>query len=97
MAREAGLSPYHFLRTFERLTGVTPHQYVLRARACVKRPRGWLTEPGKVLDVALDCGFGDVSNFNRAFRAEFGVSPRMFRAHLRFQDDVVSAFRRTSR
>jgi AraC-like DNA-binding protein len=38
-----------------------------------------LTERGKVLDVALDSGFGDVSNFNRAFRAEFGVSPRMFR------------------
>lgn len=29
------------------------------------------TETDKVLDVALDCGFGDVSNFNRAFRSEF--------------------------
>jgi AraC-like DNA-binding protein len=36
-------------------------------------------EPGKVIDIALDCGFGDVSNFNRAFRTEFGVSPRVFR------------------
>ena len=27
-----GLSPYHFLRTFQRLTGVTPHQFVLRKR-----------------------------------------------------------------
>ena len=35
--------------------------------------------PGKVVDVALDCGFGDVSNFNRAFRAEFGVSPTRYR------------------
>jgi AraC family transcriptional regulator len=32
-----------------------------------------------VLDIALDCGFGDVSNFNRAFRREFGMSPRRFR------------------
>ena len=32
LARAARLSPYHFLRTFERITGVTPHQYVLRAR-----------------------------------------------------------------
>ena len=34
----------------------------------------------KVLDIAFDSGFGDVSNFNRAFRAEFGVSPRAYRS-----------------
>jgi AraC-like DNA-binding protein len=78
LAREAGLSPYHFLRTFERLTGVTPHQYVLRARLREAAMRLAL-EPARVLDIALDCGFGDVSNFNRAFRAEFGVSPRVYR------------------
>jgi AraC-like DNA-binding protein len=37
------------------------------------------SETARILDVALDAGFGDVSNFNRAFRAEFGVSPREFR------------------
>jgi AraC family transcriptional regulator len=81
LARVAGLSPYHFLRTFERLTGITPHQYVLRARlreAAMRLVED--NEPGRVLDVALDCGFGDVSNFNRAFRAEFGVNPRRYRA-----------------
>lgn len=77
MARQAGLSPYHFLRTFQRVAGVTPHQYLLRARlrdAAVRLAAGRV----KILDVALDCGFGDVSNFNRAFRAEFGMSPRAF-------------------
>jgi AraC family transcriptional regulator len=78
LAREAGLSPYHFLRTFERLTGVTPHQYVLRARLREAAMR-LAVEPARVLDIALDCGFGDVSNFNHAFRAEFGVSPRVYR------------------
>jgi AraC-like DNA-binding protein len=78
LAREARLSPYHFLRTFERLTGVTPHQYVLRARLREAAMR-LLHERSKVLDIALDCGFGDVSNFNRAFRAEFGVNPLMWR------------------
>ena len=38
------------------------------------------TEVSRVLEVALDCGFGDVSNFNRAFRTEFGLSPRACRA-----------------
>lgn len=78
LAREAGLSPYHFLRTFEQLTGVPPHQYVRRMRLRAAAAR-LVAEPAKVLEVALDCGFGDVSNFNHAFRAEFGMSPRQFR------------------
>jgi AraC-like DNA-binding protein len=78
LAEEANLSQYHFLRTFQRVTGVTPHQYVLRMRlrgAAVKLA----TESVKVIDVALDSGFGDLSNFNRTFHAEFGVSPRDYR------------------
>ena len=78
LAREAGLSPYHFLRTFERLTGITPHQYVRRARLRDAASR-LAVERERVLDIAYDCGFGDVSNFNRAFRAEFGVKPLAFR------------------
>jgi AraC-like DNA-binding protein len=81
LARNAALSPYHFLRTFEGLTGTTPHQYLLRLRlrrAAIRLKR----EPTRILDIALDCGFGDVSNFNHAFRAEFGVSPRVYRSRL---------------
>jgi len=78
LAREARLSPYHFLRTFEQLTGVTPHRYIIRARLREAAMR-LKTEKTKIVDIALDCGFGDVSNFNHAFRAEFNVSPRMYR------------------
>ncbi len=78
LANVSSLSLYHFLRTFDRITGVTPHQYVLRARlrhAAVRLVR----ESGSILDLALDCGFGDISNFTRAFRNEFGASPRRYR------------------
>jgi AraC-like DNA-binding protein len=81
LAQEAHLSPYHFLRNFQRITGLTPHQYLLRARlreAALGLAEDEPTQK-KVLDVAFDCGFGDISNFNRAFRREFGVSPRVYR------------------
>lgn len=78
LAKEARLSPYHFLRTFHRFTGLTPHQYILRSRlhSAATRITG---SREKILDIALDCGFGDISNFNRAFRTEFGISPRLYR------------------
>jgi len=34
--------------------------------------------PTQVLDVAFDCGFEDVSNFNYAFSAELGCAPRAY-------------------
>jgi AraC-like DNA-binding protein len=79
MALLARLNPYHFLRTFQLLTGVTPHRYLLRHRLRNVAIRLAASKTASILDVALDSGFGDVSNFNRAFRTEFGVSPRVYR------------------
>jgi AraC-like DNA-binding protein len=78
LAAHARLSSYHFLRTFERLTGVTPHQYVRRLRLRDAAVRLEL-EPARVIEIAYACGFNDVSAFNRAFRAEFGVNPQGYR------------------
>ena len=84
LAREARLSRYHFLRVFQQLTGLTPHQYLLRAR--LRRAAIHLMlEPARVLDIALDSGFADVSNFNHAFHAEFGMNPRSFRRNARLR------------
>lgn len=80
LARAVGLSSYHFLRTFQQVTGVTPYQYVRRMRLHNAATR-LASRKEKVLDIALDCGFGDISNFNHAFRTEFGVSPRTYRAN----------------
>ncbi len=91
LARAARLSPYHFLRLFRRVAGVTPHQYVLRRRLHRAAER-LAAEPGKILEIALDCGFGALSNFNRTFRAEFGASPRAWRRAVR-RDPSVPAER----
>jgi AraC family transcriptional regulator len=79
LALVARLSPYHFLRTFEEVTGTTPHQYLIRVR--LRRAAIFLrSESTRISDIALRCGFGDISNFNRTFRAEFGVAPRTYRS-----------------
>ena len=78
LARTAGLSRYHFLRTFTRVTGVTPHQWLMRMR--LRDAAEMLaTTRAPVTEVALDVGFADLSNFIRSFRAEFGVSPSRYR------------------
>ena len=78
LAADAGLSSYHFLRPFEQLTGVTPHQYVRRLRLRDAAVRLSL-ERARVIEIAYESGFNDVSAFNRAFRSEFGVNPQGYR------------------
>lgn len=76
-ARQAGLSPFHFLRLFSSVLGVTPHQYLVRSR--LRHAARLLTEDVPVTDVAYDVGFGDLSNFVRTFHRAAGVSPTKFR------------------
>jgi AraC family transcriptional regulator len=77
-AREVGLSPFHFLRVFAAVLGVTPHQYVLRLRLA-EAARLLADASRSITDIALDCGFADLSNFVRTFRRAAGVAPREFR------------------
>ena len=80
VAQPRRLSPYHFLRTFRQLTGLTPYQYVLRSRLR-RAARRLASGGGRIADVALGSGFGDVSNFNHAFKRRFSMSPRQYRAN----------------
>ena len=78
MAATAGMSKYHFLRVFRRLTGVTPHQYLISAR--LRRAALALASSRRpVIAIALDSGFGDLSTFNKTFRAVFGRTPTQYR------------------
>ncbi len=87
-AERAGLSPFHFLRLFSKVVGVTPHQYLLRAR--LRRAARMLAQDGRsVTDVAYDAGFGDLSNFVRTFTRAAGVSPRAFRKAARGERNIL--------
>lgn len=78
IARQAGMSAFHFLRLFSAALGVTPHQYLLRAR--LRRAARRLSEDdAAVTEIAYDVGFADLSNFTRTFTRAAGVSPLKFR------------------
>jgi AraC-like DNA-binding protein len=93
VAGEAGLSPFHFLRVFSAVLGVTPHQYLVRSR--LRRAARLLADEARsISDIAFDVGFGDLSNFVRTFGRAAGVSPRRFRQAARgdrkiFQDRLA--------
>lgn len=79
MAGWLNLSPYHFARLFRASFGLAPYQYVQEQR--LLRARRMLQQPAaKITAVALACGFGDHSQFSRAFRRRFGQSPSAFRS-----------------
>jgi len=77
-AGQADISPFHFLRLFSSVLGVTPHQYLVRSR--LRHAARLLADDDRsVIDIAYDVGFGDLSNFVRTFHRAAGVSPRRFR------------------
>ena len=77
-ASEFGLSPFHFLRLFSGVLGVTPHQYLVRARLR-HAARLLACDDRDVTAIAYDTGFNDLSNFVRTFRRAAGVPPLKFR------------------
>ena len=72
------MSPYHFLRVFRAVAGVTPHQYLVRTR--LRRAAVALAardEP--IAAIAFAHGFGDLLTFVTTFGRVFGRSPRAYR------------------
>lgn len=79
VAAAAGLHPKYLLTVFRRQCGLTLWEYVLRLRLAHAQ-RLLLTTDRKVIDAALESGFGSVSAFYLAFRKFHpGVTPKQFR------------------
>jgi|RhiMethySRZTD1v2_1073278.scaffolds.fasta_scaffold03638_9 AraC-like DNA-binding protein len=79
LAATVRMSPYHFLRVFRAVAGVTPHQYLVRTR--LRRAAVALaTSDESIAAIAFTQGFGDLSTFVATFRRMFGLAPRDYRA-----------------
>lgn len=85
MARVAGMSARSLHRAFRANLGGTPLDYLLRRRLQraaerLRQSPGSSAPPPRISEIAAACGFEDSNYFTRAFRRQFGQSPREYRA-----------------
>ena len=82
LAREVRISPFHFIRQFEALFGLTPHQYRIQARLDLAKQ---LLARGQhsVTDVCMEVGFSSLGSFSALFTQRVGEAPSAYRRRVR--------------
>jgi AraC-like DNA-binding protein len=81
-AREAAMSPFHFIRRFQAVFGETPHQ--LRIQAQLDRAKELLAlSHYSVTDVCMEVGFSSLGSFSDLFARRIGTSPSVYRRNVR--------------
>lgn len=81
MAKQTGISPYHMIRSFKSVCGLTPHQFQIQCR--VRKAQRMLAEKKRVIEVAYAAGFCDQSHFDRCFQKIVGLTPGQYRQVVR--------------
>ncbi len=77
LAERFFVSKYHLSHEFNRQVGTSVYHYIQKKRLLIARQL--LAQGKKPNQVYSSCGFTDYTGFYRAFKAEYGVSPREFR------------------
>jgi len=70
------ISKYHLLREFKKHSGTTIHKFILQKKLIFAKELILTGMP--ITEVYPSCGFGDYSNFFRAFKNEYGITPKQF-------------------
>ena len=82
VAREAVMSPFHFIRQFEAMFGATPHQFRIQARVDKAKHLLALSDYS-VTDVCMEVGFSSLGSFSDLFARRVGVPPSAYRRQVR--------------
>ena len=78
IARRHFMSEDHLIHRFKQVTGFSPGQYIILNRLAYARELLASTD-APIAIVAQRSGFGDVNNFIRSFKKQFGSPPGHFR------------------
>jgi AraC-like DNA-binding protein len=81
VAREAQISPFHFIRQFEAVFGATPHQYRMQFR--LDMAKRLLAKGHSVTEVCMEVGFESLGSFSDLFRRRVGETPSVYRRRVR--------------
>ncbi|MEZ2127018.1 MULTISPECIES: AraC family transcriptional regulator [unclassified Sinorhizobium] len=76
LARVSGLNRFQVLRAFARVTGLTPHAYLVQRR--VHLARRLIAKGTALAEAALVSGFADQSHMTRVFVRNYGISPGVY-------------------
>ncbi len=76
LADHVYLSKYHLAREFKKSTSFALHQFIHYKRMLTAKQM--LRDGVSVTNVCYECGFTDYSNFIRAFKGEFGITPKKY-------------------
>ena len=79
MAAMVGMTPTSFSRFFKLRTGKTLSDYILDIRLGFAA-RQLVDTTTNISEICFECGFNNLSNFNRIFKTRRGVTPKEFRA-----------------
>lgn len=78
MADYCGCSSSHFMRWFKKMTGMSFGVYLSERRLAIAAEMLRGTDE-KIVTIAENAGFENLSNFNRQFKSRYGVTPRQYR------------------
>ncbi|WP_320008158.1 AraC family transcriptional regulator [Maridesulfovibrio sp.] len=73
---EIAMSKFHFIRQFKAIKGLSPYQFFLGRR--IEQAKKYLDDGKELYAVMLECGFYDLSHFNRQFKSVYGLTAHAY-------------------
>lgn len=71
------VNKYHIAHLFKEKYGIPVHQYIIKKRLALCKDA--LLNNEEITEICLLCGFSDYSSFYRAFKKEYGLSPKQYK------------------